>query len=436
MIVDSTLVNNLHAAVGEALNQRDTEAEAAGRRSLSNDDRRQLARMLIQQELKKLDTRRLKDGLAALGEGTAAALATNVFNRLFGLGRLQQYVDDPQYTDIVVNGCDVVWLSKLDGTKVRGEAVADTDDELIEMIQTAARRGRSEQRWDPASPELNMQLPTGDRLHAIAWVAGRPSISIRRHNFAIFRTDQLLERSTISEALFHLLNAMVKARFNIIVAGGTGAGKTTLLRCLINEIPANERLVTVEDSLEIGLEHFQELHPDFVDLETRNPNIEGVGGFTMAALTKSGLRMSPSRVIVGEVRGAEALPMMQAMSQGNDGSMCTIHADSSAGVFGRLQMYMAMTEERFDVETTNLMVSNAINFVVHIVKTDDNERVLTSVREITGAEGALVLSNEIFAPDDTRRAMPRFPLSESSLARLERVGFDAKWLDGENGGWV
>ena len=281
-----------------------------------------------------------------------------------------------------------------------------------------------------------MRLPSGDRLHAIAWVSGRPSVSIRRHNFDIGHLKQLIGMGTISESLYHLLRAMVAARFNVIVAGGTGAGKTTLLRCLLNEVPVEERIITVEDSLEIGLEHFAHLHPNHVDLEAREANLEGVGEFPMHRLVRSGLRMQPDRVIVGEVRGAEALPMMLAMSQGNDGSMCTIHADSSLGVFTRLQMYMAMTPERFDVEVTNLMIANAVHFIVHLARLDTNERVVTSVREITGADGPMVTSNEVYAPGHDGRAMPRFGLSDTSLARLERGGFDSSWLQPHQAGWA
>ncbi|MEZ5233400.1 MAG: CpaF/VirB11 family protein [Acidimicrobiales bacterium] len=261
-------------------------------------------------------------------------------------------------------------------------------------------------------------------------------MSIRRHNFDIGQLKQLIGYGTISESLWHLLRAMVQARFNVIVAGGTGAGKTTLLRCLINEVPDTERIITVEDSLEIGLDHFAALHPNRVDLEAREANVEGVGEFPMHRLVRSGLRMQPDRVIVGEVRGAEVLPMMLAMSQGNDGSMCTIHADSSMGVFTRLQMYMAMTPERFAVEVTNLMIANAVHVIVHLARLDTNERVVTSIREITGADGPVVSSNEVYAPDHTGRAMPRFPLTDTSLQRLERAGFDARWLRADHAGWA
>lgn len=431
----SALIGRLHASVGEQLDDRDALDEAQGRRPLGNDDRRQFARQLLVQQLGQLDAERMTAGEQPLPGEDVRMLSTAVLNRLFGLGRLQGYIDDPQWTDIHANGCDQVWLTHRDGGVQRGEPVADTDAELIELIQTQARRGRSEQRWDPASPELDMQLPSGDRLHAIAWVAGRPSVSIRRHNFDIGQLKQLIGYGTISESLWHLLRAMVLAGFNVIVAGGTGAGKTTLLRCLINEVPETERIITVEDSLEIGLDHYAALHPNRVDLEAREANVEGVGEFPMHRLVRSGLRMQPDRVIVGEVRGAEVLPMMLAMSQGNDGSMCTIHADSSMGVFTRLQMYMAMTPERFAVEVTNLMIANAVHVIVHLARLDTNERVVTSVREITGAEGPVVLSNEVYGPDETGRAMPRFPFTDASLQRLERAGFDARWLHSDHAGW-
>ena len=305
MTFDSALVNRLHAAVGEALDERDSDDEREERRTLTHEDRRQYARQLITKQLSGLDARRLADGHPPIADSQSKQLTVAVMNRLFGLGRLQAYVDDPQWTDIHANGCDQVWLLRNDGTVVEGDPIADSDAELIELIQTQARRGRSEQRWDPASPELDMRLPSGDRLHAIAWVSGRPSVSIRRHNFEIGHLKQLIGMGTVSESLYHLLGAMVAARFNVIVAGGTGAGKTTLLRCLLNEVPADERIITVEDSLEIGLEHFAHLHPNHVDLEARDANLEGVGEFPMHRLVRSGLRMQPDRVIVGEVRGGE-----------------------------------------------------------------------------------------------------------------------------------
>ena len=250
-------------------------------------------------------------------------------------------------------------------------------------------------------------------------VAERPSISIRRHDFDIDRLKQLVDLGTINEPLHHLLKAMVLARFNIIVAGGTGAGKTTFMRCLINEIPADERLITVEDSLEVGLDHFADLHPDHVELEARPANVEGVGAVTMNDLAINALRMNPDRLIVGEVRGEESLTLLLACTQGNDGSMCTVHADSSEGVFGRLQMYLAMTRERFDPAATNLMVSQGIDAIVHVAA----PRATTGSSPRSGRSPAPIVTwcrpTRSTAPTPTGRAEPRFPFSPDRLARLE-----------------
>ncbi len=428
-VTDRSLINRIRLSVGEQLNQLAAEAEAAGRPPILGENRRMLARKLIGQELEAVDTEAMNQGRQVLSQEARDELTKSAIAELFELGRIQQYVDDPTNTDIAINGYDTVWLTKRNGQKVRAAPVADSDEHLIEIIQTAARRGRSEQRWDPGSPMLDLQLASGDRLNAIAWVSGRPAVSIRRHDFDIHRLKQLVSLGTIHEPLYHLLKAMVLARFNIIIAGGTGAGKTTLLRCLLNEVPPNERLVTVEDSLEIGLERFADLHPDHVDLEARNANVEGVGALSMDDLAINALRMNPGRLIVGEVRGDEALTLLLACTQGNDGAMCTVHADSSAGVFGRLQMYLAMTRERFEPEAANLMVSQGIDCIIHVAKLSDGTRSLTSVREVTGAEGETVLSNEIYGPGETGRAVAQYRFSETRMSRLEHAGFDRRWLD-------
>ncbi len=435
MSVDRVLVDRVRGLVGEELNRRAAQAESAGRPPILGENRRMLAHKLIIEQLQKVDTEAMNRGAPVLATEDREELTKSVIAELFELGRIQQYVDDPSNTDVAINGYDTVWLTKRDGRKVRVEPVADSDEHLIEIIQTAARRGRSEQRWDPSSPMLDLQLQSGDRLNAIAWVSGRPSISIRRHDFDIHRLKQLVGLGTINEPLFHLLKAMVLARFNIIVAGGTGAGKTTLLRCMLNEVPAEERLVSVEDSLEIGLERFSDLHPDYVDMESRQANVEGVGQLSMDDLAINALRMNPGRLIVGEVRGDEALTLLLACTQGNDGAMCTVHADSSAGVFGRLQMYLAMTRERFEPEASNLMVAQAIDAIIHISKLPDGTRALTSVREVTGSDAEMVVSNEVYGPDADGRATARFRFSAERLARLERAGFDRRWLD-TPGAWL
>lgn len=423
--VHHDLVLRLHRTVGEALTSAHATHEDAGRGRLSPADERALARKLLGDELRRLARDAYADGRAPLGDADEEAITVAVLDRLHGLARLQPLLDDPTIRDIHVSGAARVWLTLRDGTKVRGPAAADSDDELVELIATAARRlGRSERRWDHAHPELNLQLPNGDRLHALMAVSGRPTVSIRRHDFDIHRVDQLVELGVCDELLASFLSATVRARANVIVAGGTGTGKTTTLRCLINEIPSEERLITIEDSLEIGLERFDDLHPDHDTLEAREANTEGVGAFTLAELVRSALRMDPHRVIVGEVRGAEVLPMLLAMSQGNDGSMCSIHADSSKGVFGRLAMYAAMTAERLTPEVTNLLVANAVDLVVHLGWVDGQRRV-TSVRQVTGTvEGGQVVSNELWRPGADGAAVPAAPPTPELTDKLGRYGFD------------
>jgi Flp pilus assembly CpaF family ATPase len=432
----AALVARLHRSVGEALTAAHAAHDAEGKGRLSAPDEHALARKLLADELRQLATEAYSTGHDPLDEAVEEAVMAAVLDRLHGLARLQPLLDDPSIRDIHISGADRVWLTMRDGTKVRGPSVATSDDELVELIATAARRlGRSERRWDHAQPELNLQLPNGDRLHALMAVSGRPTVTIRRHDFDIHRVSQLVERSVCNELLAGFLSAAVRARANVIVAGGTGTGKTTMLRCLINDIDPDERLITVEDSLEIGIERFDDLHPDHETLEAREPNTEGVGAFTLADLVRSALRMDPQRVIVGEVRGAEVLPMLLAMSQGNDGSMCSIHADSSRGVFGRLAMYAAMTPERLSPDVTNLLVANAVDLIVHLGWVE-GERRITSVRQVTGAvEGTQVVSNELWRPDAGGSAAPAAPPTPELMAKLDRFGFDVEAHATANGWW-
>jgi Flp pilus assembly CpaF family ATPase len=333
-------------------------------------------------------------------------------------------VDDPELANIHVNGCDNVWLVYRDGTKVEGDAVADSDQELIEVIATAARRwGRTEKRWDRVSWELHLQLPGGERLHAVMGLTGRPVVTIRRHDFSISRLGDLIDLGVVDEGLVAFLRAAVLAKLNLIVAGGTNTGKTTMLRCLLNEIPASERVITVEDNLEIGLDRFRDLHPDQVCWERRGANIEGQGEATLADCVKATLRQNPDRVIVGEIRGVEVVDMLRAMSQGNDGSMSSIHADSSKGALVRLGMYTA--ESGLDEETSNKWIANAVDLIVHLGWVDGVRRV-TSIREVLEAEARQIASNEVYRPGPDGRAVPAPgpTIRQETLNRLAAAGFE------------
>ena len=343
--------------------------------------------------------------------------------------------DDPDITDIHIRGCESVWLKRRDGTRVPSPPVADSDDELVQLVRLAATRmGRSERRFDAANPELNLQLPDGSRLFAAMEVSARPSVIIRRHRFELSSLDQLYANGLVDRALSSFLSAAVRARRNIIVAGGTGTGKTTLLRALLNEVPPTERIVTIEDAYELGIERFPDLHPDHDALQSRPANIEGQGGVSLVDLTRMALRMDPDRVIVGEVRGPEAFPMLMAMSQGNNGSMCSMHADSTRSVFPKLAAYVSMAEMGLPVETVNLLLATALHFVVHIDHVDGVRRI-TSVREVVDADGAQMVTNEVFRPGLDGRAVPGYPLRDSTAALLEDEGFDLSLLDRPGGWW-
>lgn len=427
--VRADLVQRVHSVVGEALTQRHTADEQAGRPRLGGEDERALSLKLIADEIERLASEALTAGRRPLTDDEEEALRAAVFDRLHGMGRLQPLLDDPEIRDIHIPGSGRTWLLMRDGRKVRGPAIADTPDEVVELVATAARRiGRSERRWDHAHPELNLRLPNGDRLHALMAVTGRPTVSIRRHDFAIHQVAQLVETGMMDAAIGAFCTAAVRAKRNIIVAGGTGTGKTTTLRCLINEVAPDERLITIEDSLELGIDHFDELHPDHETIEARDPNTEGLGAFTLADGVRAALRMDPDRVFVGEVRGAEVLSMLLAMSQGNEGSMCSVHADSSKGVFGRLAMYGAMTRERLSPDVTNLLVANAVHLVIHLAWVGRTRRV-TSIREITGvADSGQVASNEIWRPGTDGRAVPGVPPQHDTLDALCAHGFDPSLL--------
>jgi Flp pilus assembly CpaF family ATPase len=257
-------------------------------------------------------------------------------------------------------------------------------------------------------------------------VCARPSISIRRSRLGKVSLDTLVGYGSMSREVAAFLSAAVRARKNIMIAGATNAGKTTLLRALANEIEPHERLITVERALELGLGEFQDLHPNVVAFEERLPNTEGQGAIHMAELVRRSLRMNPSRVIVGEVLGDEIVTMLNAMSQGNDGSLSTIHANSSAEVFNRICTYAIQSAERLPSEATMMLIGGAIDFVVFCERVNlyhdggTLRRMVTSIREVNGVDGR-VLSSEVFAMGPEGNAVPAAAIS--CLRELEDVGY-------------
>jgi Flp pilus assembly CpaF family ATPase len=387
------------------------------------------------------------------------------------MGRLQALIDDPSIENIDINGCDRVWATFADGSKWMMEAVADSDDELVEMMRSAASRfGLSERRFDMGRPELDLRLPDGSRLSALMAVSTRPCVSIRRHRFADLSIAELIGLGTIDEEVASLLSSAVRARKNIVVAGAMNSGKTTLMRALAAEISPRERIVTIEQAFELGLENMPERHPDMVALEARPANVEGEGLISVADLVRRALRMNADRVIVGEVLGDEILPMLNAMSQGRSGSMCTIHANSSEGVFRRVASYAVQAPERLPLEATNLLIAGSIHFVVFLDSDGDRtaedlgfvgmgrgwnrpgssvqdgertqfaaqtnrNRFISSIREVVDAEGTQVISNEIYRPGSDRRAAAASPLRPQTLNELVRFGYEPTGSHQAIGAW-
>jgi pilus assembly protein CpaF len=360
-------------------------------------------------------------GFDAIPDPKDRQIIDEAIAQVLGLGRLEPLLEDDDISDIHIRGNYPVWVKTRNGERREHPPIVQTDAELIDLIRRiASRMGHREQRFDPAHPELNLQLPDGSRLFAAMEISSHPTLVIRRHRFEFSAIPQLVERQMMEPEVGKFLAAAVRSRKNIIVAGGTGSGKTTLLRALINEIGPLERIVTIEDAYELGIDHFQSAHPDHDALQARAANIEGQGEITMADLTRMALRMDPDRVVVGEVRGGEAFPMLLAMSQGNNGSMCTLHADSARSVFPKLLAYVSMASTGVPTETVNLLIASAIHFVVH-VEVRDNLRRITSIHEVVDADGTAIVSNEIYSVNSST---PQFvALRGATATQLEKHGF-------------
>lgn len=423
-VTDRQLVNALASRLGDLLTDERLDRRARNLREPTNDEEHEFARTAVNAELLRLAATRRAEGKSVLTVFDESAISSAAIAQILGLGRLQPLLEDDEISDIHVRGSCRVWVKLRNGQRESRDPIVDTDEELVELVRRAATRlSRQERRFDAGTPELNMQLPDGSRLFATMDVSLRPSLVVRRHRFEISSLDQLRLRGLLTQELQDFLIAAVRARRNFVIAGGTGSGKTTLLRALVNEVPPSERLVTIEDAYELGLDHFEHLHPDHDALQSRPPNIEGHGEITLADLTRMALRMDPDRVIVGEVRGAEAFPMLLAMSQGNNGSMCTMHADSTRSVFPKLAAYVSMASTGLPIDTVNLLLASALHFVVYIDNSSDWRQV-TSVREVVDSDGANIISNEIFTLGCNSELVKAFPLREATRELLEKFGYE------------
>ena len=438
--VDPGTVRDVRRAVAEALAAR-LQADALPDPAA----RRELARSLLAAELSARARARVASGLDPWPVETEMAVASAVMAALFGLGRLQPLVDDPLVENIEVDGCDSVWISYADGHDRKGDPVAESDAELIELLQLlAARTGADERTFTSAHPSLHLRLEDGSRLAAMAWTTPRPHVVIRRHRVKDVDLDDLVRLGTFDHTVAAFLRATVRAGKNVVVTGLQNAGKTTLVRALANEFPPLERFATIEKEYELHLHDLPERHPRVVAMEAREGSTERdahgrrAGEVTLTDLVTDALRMNLRRIIVGEVRGAEVLPMLEAMSTG-DGSMCTLHARTAQHGIDRIVTLCLSAGVSMTESFAYRLLAGSVDLVVHLTLEDESatggpkRRFVSDVVAIEGlGESSRPATTAVFGPGPDGRAIPLH--RPAFLPDLVRAGFDPRLLDG--GGWL
>src|SRR5688572_27308411 len=344
----------------------------------------------LKEEIAALVGRLLSEDAALVNDAERANLIRDIQHEMLGLGPLEPLLADPTISDILVNSHSQVYVErrgKLESTDVR---FAD-DAHLMKIIdKIVSRVGR---RIDESSPMVDARLPDGSRVNAIIppVALDGPVVSIRRFSVVPLKVEDLLTFKTLTPEMASILQGLSKAKINMLISGGTGSGKTTMLNILSGYIPASERIVTIEDAAELQLQQ-----PHVVRLETRPPNMEGKGEVTQRALVRNSLRMRPDRIIVGEVRGAEVIDMLQAMNTGHEGSMTTVHANTPRDALTRLESMMGMTGIHMPVKSMRYQISSALSVVIQTNRLSDGSRKIVSLQEITGMEGEIITMQEIF----------------------------------------
>ncbi len=370
--------------------------------TLKSEVHRQMVEALDLSQLKRWDNDRLRREVLSLTEQLAAERSQNltvaererlveeVLDEAFGLGPLEELMKDPQISDVLVNGPGKVYVERLGRLEETGVAFSD-NAHLMRVIQRmAARVGR---RVDESSPMVDARLPDGSRINAVVppLALDGPVLSIRR--FVVRLTDaELISLGTMTPEILTLLRAATACRISLLISGGTGAGKTTMLNALSRFIPSDERLVTVEDSAELALQQ-----PHVVRMETRPPNLEGAGEVTQRQLVRNALRMRPDRIIVGEVRGPEALDMLQAMNTGHEGSLTTIHANDTRDALSRLELMVTLAGFDVPVPVIRNYVASAIPLIVQLARLKGGARRVMRVSEIVGLKrGRTYVVRDVF----------------------------------------
>lgn len=325
-----------------------------------------------------------------LNAGERETLISDVMNEILGLGPIEPLLQDDSIQDILVNTYDRVYVERsgiLEPTSIQFR----NNDHLMQIIdRIVSAVGR---RIDESSPMVDARLPDGSRVNAIIppLAVDGPMLSIRKFGYSPLRLKDLLVGESLVPEIVEFLEAAIKSKLNILISGGTGSGKTTLLNILSGFIPVSERVITIEDSVELQLQQ-----PHVVKLESRPPNVEGRGEVTLRDLVRNSLRMRPDRIIVGEVRGAEAMDMLQAMNTGHPGSMSTIHANSTRDALSRLEVMLSMGATAISERALMALTSSAINMIIQLTRLPDGKRRMVSLSEITGMQGDIIAMQEIF----------------------------------------
>ena len=342
-------------------------------------------------QIREICLRLLDEHNAPVSASSRQLIIKQITDEVLGLGPLEPLLADHSVSDILVNGYASVYVErhgKLQQTDVRFR----DDQHLLNIIdRIVSSLGR---RIDESSPLVDARLKDGSRVNAIIppLAIDGPSVSIRRFAVDLLNAESLVQMGTLTPAIALMLKAIVRGRLNVLISGGTGSGKTTMLNVLSSFIPHNERIVTIEDSAELQLQQ-----PHVVRLETRPSNIEGRGEVNQRELVRNSLRMRPDRIVIGEVRGAEALDMLTAMNTGHDGSLTTIHANTARDALGRIENMVSMTGATFPIKAMRQQIASAIDVVIQLERQEDGKRRLVSVQEINGMEGEMITMTEIFA---------------------------------------
>ena len=347
--------------------------------------------LMLRQEIATMVERLLQDEQAAINDMERRSLVRDIQHEMLGFGPLELLMADPSVSDILVNRYDQIYVERRGKLEITSVTFTDEKHLLRIIDKIVSLVGR---RIDESSPMVDARLPDGSRVNAVIppVALDGPMMSIRRFAHIPLQMDNLVnELKSLTPEMALMLEGLCKSKVNMIISGGTGAGKTTLLNILSGFIPESERIVTIEDAAELQMQQ-----PHVVRMETRPMNIEGKGEITQRALVRNALRMRPDRIVIGEVRGAEAVDMLQAMNTGHEGSLTTIHANTPRDALSRLENMIGMANLNLPHKAARQQIASAITVVIQGLRLIDGQRKITSIQEITGMEGEVITMQEIF----------------------------------------